>query len=180
MWIKPSQKLWRSGAGLLEQLVTVSIGSGIAVIIITLFVTSMTQVTGAMAYCEMSTASQTTLDYLTRDIRKANRLTASTSNSLQLEDSDKSTITYTYNSREKTFSRTKGARTTILLRECNSMTFTLGKRNPNASFNSFPPATPAECKVIGVIWQCARPVNGRQAAHENVSTGKIVIRRQGT
>jgi hypothetical protein len=131
-------------------------------------------------YAEMAAASQSTVDQLTRDARRANRVTSATATSLVLEDFDGVALTYAYNAGPRTLTRTKNAVSTVLLKGCDAFTLTLGQRNPVGPFESFPAATAAECKVISVSWQCSRAILGNQTTTENLASAIVVIRRQGT
>lgn len=162
-----------------ELLVAIGIG-GIVVAAVAAFSQSATMSLARMInYAEMAAASQTTADQLTRDARRANRVVIANANLIIFEDFDGVPLSYSYNGRRGTLTRTKGRTSTVLLKGCDVLTFTLGKRNPDGAFEDFPAATAAECKVFSVAWQCSRTILGYKTTTENLSSAKIVIRRQG-
>lgn len=170
----------QSGTTLVELLVAIGVGA-IVVAAVAAFSQSATMGMARMLnYAEMAGASQTTVDQLTRDARRANRVIFATANLIVFEDFDGMPLSYTYNARRGTLTRTKGRTSTVLLKGCDVLTFTMGKRNPTGAFEDFPPATAAECKVISVAWQCSRTILGYKTTTEHLSSGKVVIRRQGT
>jgi hypothetical protein len=181
MCINPTSQRTR-GSGLMESLVAMGIVSLIALVVTTLFTSSTTQIARALNYCDMNAASQEALDILSRDIRNANRVTLCTNYGshaeLELEDATGARIKYIYKRGNMTLSRNKGAIAKVLLRECESMTVALSKRNPYGGMTLVPNSSVAECKAIAVSWKCARSIQGQKTTHENVSSGQIVLRRQ--
>ena len=168
------------GATLVELLMAVGVG-GIVVAVIAAFAYSATlSMARMMNYAEMAAASQSTADQLTRDARRANRVTSATATSLVLEDFDGVALTYAYDASQRTLTRTKSGVAKVLLTGCDALTWTLGRRNAAGPFESFPTATAAECKVISVAWQCSRTILGNRTTTENLASARVVIRRQGT
>lgn len=170
----------RSAFGLVEFLISMVLGAIVVGATLTLFSASNKQMARMLNYCDLNVKSQMAIDSLTRDIRNANRVMAYTSYSLQLEDADGLPITYALDTARGELNRTKNGVSKVLLRGCESLTFTLGKRNPAGTFGSFPASSPAECKVINVSWKCYRTLLGRKETTENMTTANIVLRRQGT
>jgi Tfp pilus assembly protein PilW len=170
----------QGGATLVELLMAIGVG-GIVVAVLAAFSYFATlSLVRTMKYIEMAAASQSTIDQLTRDARRAGRVTSATATSLVLEDFDGVALTYAYDASQRTLTRTKNGTSTVLLKGCDVLTLTLGKRNPAGPFESFPAATAAECKVISVAWQCSRTILGNKTTTENLASSKIVIRRQGS
>jgi prepilin-type N-terminal cleavage/methylation domain-containing protein len=167
----------RAGTTLVELLVAIAVGA-IVVAVVAAFSQSATMSLARMLnYAEMAAASQTTVDQLTRDARRANRVINATAMWIVFEDFDGVALIYSYNARQGTLTRTKNMTSTVLLKGCDVLTFTLGKRNPAGAFEDFPAATAAECKVVSVAWQCSRTILGYKTTTENLSSAKIVIRR---
>lgn len=133
-------------------------------------------------YVELNDANRLAMDTITRDLRECLRVTAASTNSLTLEDSDGALIFYTHNSTAKTVMRRKGtAEAKVILSGCDGLRFRLLQRNPiNGTYDVYPTATPATTKVVDVAWNCSREILGVKANTENVQTARIVIRRQGT
>ena len=168
-----------AGTTLVELLMAIGIG-GMVVAAVAAFSQSATMSLARMLnYAEMAAASQNTVDQLTRDARRANRVINANTMRIVFEDFDGVALIYSYNARQGTLTRTKNGASTVLLKGCDVLTFALGKRNPTGAFEDFPAATAAECKVFSVAWQCSRTILGYKTTTEHLSSAKIVIRRQG-
>lgn len=132
-------------------------------------------------YCDLDSANRIAMDQLSRDVRQANRVTAFSTNSLSLEDSDLGTLTYSYNPNTRLLTRSKGGITTTILNECDTLRFDVCQRNPvGGSYDVYPAASVATAKVIDVSWSCSRTIFGHKQNTESVQTARIVIRKQGT
>ena len=175
-WLQRRQR----GFSLVETLVSVAVGSLVMAVIATLGYYGSLCMAVSLNYTAIDAASESAVNQLTRDARRANKVTSYTTNSLVLEDFDGAALTYAYDSSARTLTRTKYGVSTILLKECDALTFVLGKRNPTGAFESFPAATAAECKVIEAGWRCSRTILGRKTTTGSLASAKIVLRRQGT
>ena len=138
-------------------------------------------------YVDLDDANRVAMDILSRDIRQANRVTSFTTNGagqrLVLEDFDLSSITYDYDSTNRTLTRIKGSESRVMLGECDSLAFDLRKRTPiRGTYEYYPAASTevANAKIIDVAWVCSRKIFGRRENTESVQTARIVIRKQGT
>ncbi|MBN2506528.1 MAG: hypothetical protein JXQ71_07530 [Verrucomicrobia bacterium] len=132
-------------------------------------------------YVELDDANRLAVDHLTRDLRQANRLIGATSTVLTLEDTDGFTLEYAYSPTRRTLTRTKSGISKVLLTECDSLTFSLGQRNPvDGSYDVYPAASTDTAKVVNLSWVCSRKVLGVRANTESVQTARIVIRKQGS
>jgi hypothetical protein len=132
-------------------------------------------------YVEMDDANHLAIDQMTRDLRQSRRLISATTNVIAIEDADGFTIEYAYSPSLRTMSRTKGGISTVLLKQCDTLRFWLGQRNPvGGSYEVYPAATAATAKVVNLSWVCSRTVLGVRANTESVQTARIVIRKQGT
>lgn len=184
MCIKPTSAR-SAGSGIVEYLIVIGIVSILVLVVTSLFMSSTTQIARAFNYCDMNASSQLAMDSLSRDIRNATRVISCTNHGshveLELEELDGTNLMYIYNPNNKTLRRRgKDMGTTVLLRQCESLTFSLGKRSLTGGFDIVPNASAAECKVVNVSWKCGRAVLGQSGARENATTGQIVIRRQRT
>ncbi len=130
-------------------------------------------------YVDLDAYSRQALDQLTKDVRQVNRLVSNSATSLVFEDSDGTSLQYVYSPGAKTLSRIKGGNTQVLLQECDTLTFAIYQRNTvGGTYDQYPTATPATCKLINVSWRCTRNIMGRKFNSESVQTSKIVIRKQ--
>ena len=87
-------------------------------------------------------------------------------------------LTYTYNPAAKTLVENDAGRVNTLLEDCDTLAFSLYKRNPlTNSFNQFPVLTLTnEAKVIQVSWRCSRSLLGRESGSAEMVSARIVLR----
>jgi hypothetical protein len=171
----------RAAFTLIELLFTVGITGLCLACLSVFFVFSTHSFATLFNYVDLDDANRIAMDQLTRDVRQSNCVTAYTTNSLTLQDSDGLPLSYTYDPTGKTLTRTKNGVSKQLLQECNRLAFVLGQRTPvGGSYDVYPAATPATAKVINVSWSCSRKVFGIQEDTESVQTARIVIRKQGS
>jgi len=130
-------------------------------------------------YVDLDDANRIAMDTLTRDLRECDKVTACTTSTLTIQDSDGVPIVYTYNAGTQMLTRTKNTSNKVLLKGCDTLTFAIAQRNPvGGTYDVYPAATPATAKVVNVKWNCSRTIFGRKANTENVQTARIVIRKQ--
>jgi hypothetical protein len=132
-------------------------------------------------YIDLDHRSRITLDTMSRDIRQANRLTDSTATSLTFEDSDGSELKYTFDSEAGTLTRSIAGvpDPSPMLTECVSLEFSIFQRNSiSGTYDQFPTASPATCKLVQLRWTCSRKILGVERNTESVQSAKIVIRKQ--
>ncbi len=181
MFTKPSSpQRRRAGWTLPETMVSIGISGVLMVAVVGLSMTSGRAFLALSNYVDLDAKNKVAMDTLTRDLRECNRVTACTTNSLSIQDSDGSTISYTYNSSAQTFVRSKNGVSKTLLTQCATMGISIAQRNPvGGSYDVYPTATPANAKVVNVSWNCFRTILGLRANTESVQTARIVIRKQG-
>lgn len=88
------------------------------------------------------------------------------------------TLTYTYSANSgKLLENDRGA-TTVLLEDCDALTFALYKRQATTNtFNVFPTLTATnEAKVIAVNWRCSRTLVGKKSGSSELASARIVLR----
>jgi len=173
----------RRGAGfaLTEMMVAVGITAILVLVVCSLSMLSGRTFTALFNYVDLDDMNRIAMDTLTSDLRQCNKVTAATTTSLTLEDSDGFTITYTYSSSQHTLTRNKNSVNRVLLRDCDNLNFSLGQRNAvGGSYDVYPAATAATAKVVNIYWVCSRTIFGRKENTESVQTARIVIRKQGT
>ena len=173
-----------SGAMLIEAIMAIGITGLLMLALVSVSMFSTRSFAALFNYVALDDANRLAIDQLTRDVRECNSVSACTSNSLTLVDSDSFTLSYNYSPTDKTLTRVKNGVSKLLLTECDSMTFTLGKRNPvSGTYDIYPVPSAseiAEAKVINVAWTCSRAIMGVRQNTESVQTARIVIRKQGT
>jgi len=170
-----------SGFLLSETLIGVGI-TGIVILVLTSFMFFSGRSFAALFnYVSLDDANRIAIDLITRDVRQSNRVIGFNENSLTLEDSDGSSIVLYYNREGRRLLRIKNGVSKVLLNDCDTLNFSLGQRNPvEGSYDVYPAATPATCKVVNVSWVCSRTIFGKRENSESVQTARIVIRKQGS
>ena len=138
----------RGGFTLIEVLIATGVG-GIVMSALALMIFFTARSFAALAnYVDLDQASRNTLDIMSQEIRQADRLTAFSANQLVFDYSG-DTLNYTYDPRAKTLTRTLGAETRVLLKECDSLTFSVFQRNPvGGTYDQYPTATAATTKLV--------------------------------
>ncbi len=177
---RPSLQRNRGGWTLPETMVSLGISGILMIAVVGLSMTSGRAFLALSNYVDLDAANKVAMDTLTRDLRECNRVTACTTNTISIEDSDSSTVTYTYDASAQTFVRTKNGVSKTLLTQCATLGISIAQRNPvGGSYDVYPAATPATAKVVNVSWNCFRTILGLRANTESVQTARIVIRKQG-
>ena len=178
---KPRERIAQGGFLLSEVLVTFGITALLFIAITAVAMFSGQSFVALYNYVELDDHNRIAIDTLTRDLRQCNRVVDSTSASLSIEDADGTSIVYNYNANDQTLTRAHLGATTVLLRECDRLQFSLGQRNPvGGSYDVYPAASAATAKVVNVAWSCSRMILGQKQNTESVQTARIVIRKQGT
>jgi hypothetical protein len=170
-----------SGSALIEAIMAIGITAMLILSLFSFMFFSGKSFAALFNYVDLDDVNRVAIDTLTRDVRQSNKVTASTTNSLTLEDSDGSSIVYAYSPSTKSLTRNKNGSSRVILTECTRLNFNLGQRNTSTGgYNVYPAATPATCKVVNVSWMCSRSIYGQAVNTESVQTARIVIRKQGT
>jgi hypothetical protein len=128
-------------------------------------------------YNDLDRYSRTALDTLSRDVRQTRWVFSYATNKLVFVDYDNQTnLTYFWDPTTHVLTRQKGNAVTLLLTNCDYLSFGRFQRTPNVGFTFYPPATTPEIKLIDVSWKCSRTILGAKINTESVQTAKIVIR----
>src|SRR5687768_13947338 len=118
-----------AGLTLIEMMVTTAVGSLLLVALASLIIYSSRSFVSIMNYSEMQGDSRNALDMITQDIRQASSLTSYSATNLTFDMSGQ-VLSYTYDPAGKTLTRVLGADTRTLLRQCDTLTFSIFQRNP--------------------------------------------------
>ena len=127
-------------------------------------------------YEELNSASRNALDTMTREIRQTKALTAYATNQLTFTDYDGVALTYAWDPASGKLTRQKAGATTVLLKQCDYLTFGVSQRNPSNNFNFYPAQSVSTVKLIDVSWISSRQIMQQKVNTESVQTAKIVIR----
>lgn len=133
-------------------------------------------------YADLDRASRNALDILTRDIRMAKSMNAFTTNKLTMTAFDDTTLIYEYSPSAGKLSRKSSTSTTVLLEQCDYLSFQVFQRKPMPGFQFYPATNntgaydPTVAKLVDVSWRCSRKILGQKMNTESVQTAKIVMR----
>jgi hypothetical protein len=149
----------------------------------TIFVFTIRSFAAVVNYADLDKENRIAMDKLTREIRSAKQVTGCTSNSLTILDENGSTVTYSFNPINQQMTRIDANGSSVLLTNCNLLSFSLFQRNPmGGSYDVYPVATnnwQKTVKVIQLTWRTSRGVSGTPVINsENIQTARIVIRKQ--
>jgi Tfp pilus assembly protein PilW len=129
-------------------------------------------------YADLDQASRNSLDVMTRDIRESRGLTAFTTNKLTLSSATTNMLIYLYNPSTSTLTRQEGNNVTVLLEQCDYLSFKVYQRSPSNGFTFYPVQSNRWdlAKLVDVSWKCSRKILGEKVNTESVQTAKIVMR----
>lgn len=173
----------KRGFTLVELLIGAGISSILAMALMSLMFYTSRSFAALTNYVDLDSYSKNALDRMTSEIRQTQKLMIGTSTRLVFLDGDGKLLTYTYDPKARTLSRTKAGVTDKdpLLRQCDSLKFSLFQRNPmKGKYDQYPAATPATCKLIQVQWTCSRDLIYLKWNTESILSAKIVIRNNPT
>ncbi len=165
-------------------LVEVMIATGIGTMILaaagSLMVYNVRSLAALTNYADLDRYSRTAVDKLSQDIRQSTDLISFSTTELEFNSSrGRSNITYTYYPDSRTLVRRQGSNRETLLKECDSLVFTVyGRNNVSNTWDQFVVTTASGAKLIKLNWTCSRTILGQAVNTESVQTAKIVMRKQ--
>ena len=138
---------------------------------------------GTMAsYPNLNNQSQSASSLIAQDIRRASSVDRATDQELVLSVRSVQgtcTITYSYDVVGRTLTRTEGAVTQTILKDIDSLAFSLFQRPAtDAAFDTLAPATAQTARVVGCHWTCSRKVAGAQLDKETIQMAPVVLRNR--
>jgi Tfp pilus assembly protein PilW len=165
---------------LIELMVSVGIGGFVVTAVALLMFFSARSYAALANYVDLDQYSRKTLDRLSMEIRQADYIASYTTNQLIFVNGGYTNLSYTYDPIARTLTRTNGTEKEVMLKECDSLTFSIYGRNTQSnSFDQFPTTNAANAKMVKLNWTCTRTILGRRVNTESVQSAKIVIRKQG-
>jgi hypothetical protein len=113
---------------------------------------------------------------MSRDVRKAQTMTAYSSTNIAMINNSGAAFSYTYNQNAKTLTRTVGGVGKVLLTSCDRLAFNIYQRTPTNGFAFYKTTLLSEAKLVDVNWRCSRQIQGQSVNTESIQTAKIVMR----
>lgn len=175
---EPARRHRRTGALLFELLISIGIGTIVVLVLVTLMLYSGRSFAGLANYVDLNAQGMLAMDTITRDVRRSTGLTSYSTNQLIFaEGTNANGLTFTYDSASRTLVRKQGGESRKLLTGCDSLQFSIYQRTPLAgTYDQYPTAEAADCKVLAVKWTCSRTILGVKATSETDEEAKVVIR----
>lgn len=129
-------------------------------------------------YADLDRASRNALDVITRDIRESRAVVPTGNTKLTITTWDNSALVLEYKPSTAQFTRTHNGTTTVLLKQCDYLSFSNYTRVPGANWSWYPVSAGSlsTTKLVDVSWKCSRKILGKKVNTESVQTAKIVIR----
>ena len=172
----------RGGWTLAEMLVAVGAGTVILLAFVSAFVTLSNTMVAIDNYNDLDQSSRHTLDLMNEDLRNTATVTNITYTSITATNIDTSgvahKVTYWWDSSTSAFTRQFDGVNTVLLTNCDYLTFAAYTRvpAPGFTFQTNNTGDPTKTKLVSVSWRCSRTVLGIKLNTESVQTARICIR----
>ena len=126
-------------------------------------------------YTDLDNQSRVALNRMSRTIRQADALTYYSSNKLTFLVGT-NFVSFAYYPDQRTLRQETLWASKALLTDCDYVNYGIYQRNLSNSYDYYPAATVASCKVVQVDWGCSRLVLGKSNTAAAVSA-KVVIRK---
>jgi prepilin-type N-terminal cleavage/methylation domain-containing protein len=174
------------GWTLVEMMVAVGLFSIAGAALMTLYVYSIKSFASLANYALLDMQNRQAMDLLTKELRQARYIKSyssnSVGNSLTFRNGDGYDVSYNFNEAKKVMIRQVNGSTTMILTNCDLLSFSLFQRNPmENSYGLFPVASgnwTQTVKVVQLTWKTKRHVPAGPINSENVQTARVVIRKQ--
>jgi len=180
----PTKQKRLIGMTLVEMLITVGLGTIVIGMISMVYVFGLRSFGAMSNYAEMDGKSRQAVDYMLREIRKADKvLTAQSSGSSRTlkvantAGSETNTFQWSNSSGQLTWTRTGQAARTLLT-GCDDWNFTMYLRVADSNGNFYVTTDPSTCKLINMTWKCSRNNILKKINTESVVTAEVVLRNK--
>jgi prepilin-type N-terminal cleavage/methylation domain-containing protein len=169
----------KRGLTLIEMMVAMGIGVILLTGITVIFITGLRSYLSMGNYIDMNLKSRSTLDRLTRDIRKSKDVVSCTPSMLVLDYDGTTHLTYSYDANARALTRQIGNLTPdTLLTRCDQLEFKMYQKSPQAGGDFLMTTNIAQAKSINVNWQCSRLCFGVISNTEGMLQASVVIRNK--
>ncbi len=156
-------------------MIAVGVGAFILLAVVLFLIFSLRSFTAMCNYVDLNDQSRNTSDVLSRDVRSAFSVTSASSAQLVLDNA----ITYTYDNKAGTLTRTQKGVSQTMLKEVNNLQFSLWQRpTNNAAFGVFPAASAATAKLVSLQWTCSRQVANYPSDSESIQMAMVALRNE--
>ncbi len=164
---------------LIEMMVTVGIGSLVALVLASLTLYSSRSFLSMANYTDLNKRSRVALDYMSKEIRQSRGLKTRTPTSLefQLDSAGSNLLSYTWDKTGSTLTQVKMGATNVLLYHCTFWTNSIYQRNLKSNSMDLVEASVSETKLIQLQWICSYD-QMKATNSESVQSMKIVIRKK--
>jgi hypothetical protein len=176
---RTSLKPRRAAFTLAEMIVGAGVASMFTLGAVAFYIFSMTSFASIANYSDFNKRSRNTSDVVSKDIRSALSVASATSSQLVLNAPDLTNVTYTFDASGRTLTRSKGNDVRTVLKDLNSVAFSLYARPlTNSSYNQFPTGTVATAKMVSIKWSCSRMLVGSRTNSEDIQEAIVSLRNQ--
>jgi prepilin-type N-terminal cleavage/methylation domain-containing protein len=166
------------GFTLVEFMVTAALSSFVLLALASLLSYTGRSFGALVNYSDLDKHSRNTLDVMSSKIRQADELLEFSSNRLVFSYHGTNRLTYIYSPVARTLVEIEGTSRKVLLKECDSLTFSIFQRNTaSGTYDQFPSTmTDNAAKLVQVNWTSSRALLRAKMNTESVQSAKIVIR----
>ena len=176
MIISIKKRQQRLAFTLVEMMITVGIGSLVFAGLASLMFYTSRSFAAMSNYVDLDRQSRNALDHMTQKVRSASYLNSFSSNSVSFSYQGQN-LSYTYSASDKTLTENLGSSSTILLKDCQQLQFSMFQRNVvSNSFDQYTTTSTGTAKSIIVTWTCSRSLLGNLINSESVQSARIVVR----
>jgi prepilin-type N-terminal cleavage/methylation domain-containing protein len=132
-------------------------------------------------YAQLDQDNRLALDKITRELRGAQTIVSNNANSITLEFPNSPNITYLFDASSRQLERVQaGLGRTVLLTNCDLLSFSVGQRNvTNGTFDNYPAPSGMPVKEIQFSWKTRVPNGVVDSTSESIQTAKIIVRMAG-
>src|SRR3954470_14929005 len=167
-----------AGFTLVEFIVGTALGMLVLVAVGSFYLFSLTSFP-TMANCaELNSKNRMASDTISRDIRSASKVGSVTPNQLVLQFA-KTDVSYTYDPTLGTLTRLQFGQPRTLLKGVDYLGFSLYQRPiAGSTYEEFPPATPANAKLVAFEWSCSQRVYRSVKTSHSLQGGMVELRNE--
>ena len=170
---------------LIEMMISTGLAGLLATVAMTLMYHAAHSFAGMANYVDMDRRSRGTLDQMSADIRQAQQLKSCSSSNQPVKmvfQTDNGDLTFTYNTTNKTVTRTFLGKDTTLITECQVWNPKFFQRTTiSNTWDQYalddPVGQPSLCKLVQLNWTCSRKILGKEMDTESVQSVKVVMRK---